>query len=120
LLVFRLGGSAEPLPPPAPAAPRWLPPPPPAGSAAAIDRGASLFSQHCAACHGVGAVGGGVTPDLRFVAPEIRTAFAAIVLDGALLSRGMPGLGDKLEPEDLAPILLYLSDRAHSQELPHR
>jgi len=120
LLVFRLGGRAEPLPPPAPAAPRSLPPPPPAGSAAAIDRGASLFTQHCAACHGAGAVGGGVTPDLRFVAPEIRAAFAAIVLDGTLLSRGMPGLADKLEPEDLAPILLYLSHRAHSQELPGR
>jgi quinohemoprotein ethanol dehydrogenase len=119
LLVFRLGGHADPLPPPAPAAKRSLPPPP-VGSAADIDRGASLFSLHCAACHGVGAVGGGVTPDLRFVAPEIRAAFEEIVLDGALLSRGMPGLAGTLEPEDLELILLYLSDRAHNQETPTR
>ncbi|HKK53779.1 MAG TPA: cytochrome c, partial [Myxococcota bacterium] len=117
LLVYRLDGDAEPLPPPPPAPPRSLPPPPPPSSPAserAIDRGASTFSEHCAACHGVGAVGGGVTPDLRFMAPSTRSAFAAIVLGGALQPRGMPSFAGVLEPADLRAIRLYLAKRAHA------
>ncbi|MAG32972.1 MAG: PQQ-dependent dehydrogenase, methanol/ethanol family [Deltaproteobacteria bacterium] len=114
LLVYRLGGDAPPLPAPPPAPPRFMPPPPAPGSQVAIERGASLFSEYCAACHGVGAVGGGVTPDVRFMAPAVRALFADIVLRGAFAARGMPGVGDRLEVADLEAILLYLADRAHA------
>jgi mono/diheme cytochrome c family protein len=114
VLAFRLDGRANPLPPPPPAPPRHLPPPPPEGSEVPIERGAALFSAHCAACHGVGAVGGGVTPDLRFSPPEIRDAFAEIVLDGAFSARGMPSFAATLSKTDLPPILLYLAQRAQA------
>ena len=52
---------------------------------------------HCSACHGVGAVGGGVLPDLRFLRPEARAGFAEIVLYGALRERGMPGFGSTFD-----------------------
>lgn len=34
---------------------------------AAIRIGASAFNQNCARCHGLGAVSGGIAPDLRFL-----------------------------------------------------
>ncbi len=114
LLVYRLGGDAKPLPPPPPAPPRSMPEAPPSDSGPSIGRGASLFSEHCAACHGVGAVGGGVTPDLRFMAPPARAAFESIVLGGALAPLGMPSFAARLEERDLHPILIYLAERAHA------
>ncbi len=37
---------------------------------AAVDIGASGFNQNCARCHGLGAVSGGLAPDLRFLEAE--------------------------------------------------
>ena len=37
---------------------------------AAVDIGASGYNQNCARCHGLGAVSGGVAPDLRFLEAE--------------------------------------------------
>lgn len=37
---------------------------------AAIDIGASGYNQNCARCHGLGAVSGGLAPDLRFLEAE--------------------------------------------------
>ncbi len=36
----------------------------------AIDIGASGFNQNCARCHGLGAISGGLAPDLRFLEAE--------------------------------------------------
>ncbi|MEI4487263.1 cytochrome c-550 PedF [Frigidibacter sp. MR17.14] len=36
----------------------------------AVDIGASAFTQNCARCHGLGAVSGGLAPDLRFLEAE--------------------------------------------------
>lgn len=33
----------------------------------AIDIGASGFNQNCARCHGIGAISGGIAPDLRYL-----------------------------------------------------
>ncbi|MEW6213432.1 MAG: PQQ-dependent dehydrogenase, methanol/ethanol family, partial [Acidobacteriota bacterium] len=60
-------------------------------SAEMIDKGASVFVQWCAVCHGVGAVGGGVLPDLRYSQPGIYNKFSEIVLDGTFSDVGMPG-----------------------------
>ncbi|MEO1067102.1 MAG: cytochrome c-550 PedF [Pseudomonadota bacterium] len=38
---------------------------------AAIDIGASGYNQNCARCHGLGAVSGGLAPDLRYLEAEI-------------------------------------------------
>ncbi len=37
---------------------------------AAVEIGASGYNQNCARCHGLGAVSGGLAPDLRFLEAE--------------------------------------------------
>jgi cytochrome c-550 PedF len=39
------------------------------GNKKAIEIGASAFNQNCARCHGIGAISGGIAPDLRYL-PE--------------------------------------------------
>lgn len=39
------------------------------GNKRAIEIGASAFNQNCARCHGIGAISGGIAPDLRYL-PE--------------------------------------------------
>ncbi len=78
---------------------------------ARVREGTRLFHQWCAACHGPLAIGGGSLPDLRRSRPEIYEALARIVLDGALLEKGMPAFGQWLGPEQVASIRAYLLDR---------
>lgn len=40
------------------------------GNKDAIETGASAFNQNCARCHGLGAVSGGIAPDLRALPPD--------------------------------------------------
>ena len=106
LLTFRLGGTAT-----LPAAPA-----PPSGAAPAsaklegeAKRGEGLYAANCAVCHGVGAVSGGVLPDLRHVSDEVNQNFEAIVLGGARVKQGMPSFAKRLSKADLAAIEAYLS-----------
>lgn len=43
----------------------WLEKNPYVGNKDAIELGASAYNQNCARCHGLGAVSGGIAPDLR-------------------------------------------------------
>ncbi|MEM9388342.1 MAG: cytochrome c-550 PedF [Pseudomonadota bacterium] len=43
----------------------WLEANPFEGNEAAIELGSSAYNQNCARCHGLGAVSGGIAPDLR-------------------------------------------------------
>ncbi len=43
----------------------WLEANPYVGNPEAIEIGASAYNQNCARCHGLGAVSGGISPDLR-------------------------------------------------------
>ncbi|HPI60198.1 MAG TPA: cytochrome c-550 PedF [Zoogloea sp.] len=45
----------------------WLPKNPYLGNKEAIRIGDSAFNQNCARCHGLGAVSGGIAPDLRYL-----------------------------------------------------
>lgn len=45
----------------------WLPENPFRANKRAIEIGASAFAQNCARCHGLGAVSGGIAPDLRYL-----------------------------------------------------
>jgi cytochrome c-550 PedF len=47
---------------------KWRDSNPYRGNAKAIEIGASAFNQNCARCHGLGAVSGGIAPDLRYLA----------------------------------------------------
>lgn len=73
--VFRLGGDARL---PERELVRLETPRPPAlrASASTLARGATAYQQFCAVCHGLGAVSGGLLPDLRR-APSLQDACGA-------------------------------------------
>ncbi|MCP3869189.1 MAG: cytochrome c-550 PedF [Gammaproteobacteria bacterium] len=48
----------------------WLEVNPYRGNADAAITGSSAYLQNCARCHGLGAVSGGIAPDLRLLPPE--------------------------------------------------
>lgn len=48
----------------------WVEVNPYRGNEAAIETGSSAYNQNCARCHGLGAVSGGIAPDLRLLPPE--------------------------------------------------
>jgi len=109
LLVFKLGGTAE-LPPleDAPPAPN---PPPLRASEDSVQRGARVYAQTCAQCHGQLAIGG--VKDLRFMSPETHAAFRDIVLEGTLVERGMGSFAGLLSEQDVADVHAYLIARAN-------
>jgi quinohemoprotein ethanol dehydrogenase len=115
LLTFKLGGSAV-LPPrePTPERVRAFSAPP-SVPAETISEGELLFARNCMACHGAGAVGGGVIPDLRHISPEVKAGFGAIVRGGALSARGMPAF-PRLETGQIDAILAYLQKRAFEEK----
>ena len=77
-----------------------------------IDKGGALFTQWCAVCHGVGAVGGGgLITALPMSKPEVFKMYKEIVLDGDYSSRGMPAFGKWLGNEDVEAIRAYILKR---------
>ena len=77
-----------------------------------VKRGQWVYGEKCTICHGVAAVAGGSAPDLRASkVPLSAEAFASIVRDGALMSRGMPPFTE-LGDDDLESIRHFLRERA--------
>jgi quinohemoprotein ethanol dehydrogenase len=113
VLAFKLGGTATlpPLPPPAP----LDPPPALTASADVVARGEFVYGQHCSICHGVGAVSGGSTPDLRRMSSATHADFATIVLGGSHSDRGMVSFSDVVTPADTDAVHAYLIKRAHDE-----
>ncbi len=110
LLVFALEGAApSPAPPPAPA--RMRPRFEVAAGAEALGRGAERYHQWCAVCHGIGAVGGGVLPDLRYAPDAVQRTFGEIVLGGIRADHGMPSFADVLSAEEVRWIQAYVLSR---------
>jgi quinohemoprotein ethanol dehydrogenase len=112
LFAFKLGGKA---PMPAIDVKRFIMiPPPPASDATAetIARGERLFSNTCAVCHGLMAIGAGVLSDLRYSSKAVHDNFDKIVLDGVLTKNGMASFADVLSKEDVEAIHSYIIDRA--------
>jgi quinohemoprotein ethanol dehydrogenase len=116
LLVFRLDAKGVELPPLPP--PSDVPPPPPLrASEAQIIEGRRLFGETCSRCHGDNAMGG--LKDLRFMTPETRAQFDAIVMDGIRKDKGMVGFKDLLSADDAAAINAYLIARANEDYQDH-
>ena len=115
VLAFKVGGAAV-LPPPPPQETRELAPPPATASSAAVAAGAALFGRYCAPCHGDGAVGGGVIPDLRTSRFLGTDFFYEIVLNGALKGAGMASFAPELGHEEAAAIEAYLVKRANEDK----
>jgi quinohemoprotein ethanol dehydrogenase len=109
LLVFKLGGTAT-LPPLAEAAPITEPPPLMADEDT-VRRGAKLFADTCAVCHGQMAQGG--VKDLRHMDAATHASFDDIVLKGIRASRGMASFASLLSPDDAAAIHAYVISRAN-------
>ncbi|BAI74058.1 cytochrome C (plasmid) [Azospirillum sp. B510] len=82
------------------------------GNQRAIEIGASAFNQNCARCHGLGAVSGGIAPDLRYL--EKGDAgdewFKERVTNGSIRNgvTYMPKFGDALGQEALWSIRSWL------------
>ncbi len=111
LLTFKLGGNA--VLPEASNTMRQLPD----FSKTKVDpavaqQGFAVFDRYCINCHGTGAVGGGVTPDLRY-SPLLMSAEAwkQVVIDGVLSERGMVSFGAEVSPEDAEAVRQYVITR---------
>jgi quinohemoprotein ethanol dehydrogenase len=109
LLVYRLGGSAQ-LPVHEREA-RELAAIPAELDAELVKRGSLTYHRWCMPCHGAGAVGGGVLPDLRRSDAPIYEALGAVVLEGARAGAGMPRFDAWLGADDVTAIRAYLLAR---------
>jgi quinohemoprotein ethanol dehydrogenase len=72
-----------------------------------IARGADLYGERCAMCHGGGAASGGSIADLRYAAPATYEILDSIVRQGAYQGLGMPRF-DWFSDADIEAILSYL------------
>jgi quinohemoprotein ethanol dehydrogenase len=109
LLVFKLGGNVQ-LPPIKPEE-KTPDPPPVTASEQTIARGAKLFADTCAQCHGQQALGG--VKDLRKMTRETHGKFNDIVLKGIYQDKGMANFSDLLKPDEVDAIHGYLIARAN-------
>lgn len=78
-----------------------------------VAKGAAFYG-NCVACHGYGTyTNDEVVPDLRR-SPMLlhKDAFASVVHDGILESRGMVSFADRMSREDVEALRAYLVDRA--------
>jgi quinohemoprotein ethanol dehydrogenase len=108
ILTFKLDGGAVPKPGLLPDLP-FPTPPHREGTRTEIARGDILYSRYCSRCH---VFGRGELPDLRKVASLPPRGFDAIVLKGALESKGMARWDDVLSAADATAIQDYLIDQA--------
>jgi quinohemoprotein ethanol dehydrogenase len=77
-----------------------------------VAQGQLLYTQWCAVCHGLAAVGGGgVLPGLPLSQPEVFQMYKDIVLDGSYANRGMPAFGTYLSPAEVEAIRAYIIQR---------
>ena len=107
--MFRLGGTVQL--PPLKADEKAPDPPPVTASEAVIARGAQLYAQTCAVCHGQQAMGG--VKDLRRMTRETHGRFNDIVLKGIYGDKGMASFADLLKADEVEAIHGYLIARAN-------
>jgi quinohemoprotein ethanol dehydrogenase len=80
-----------------------------------IQHGSSLFNQYCGTCHFVIGSGGGNIPDLGYSSEAIHKIFKEILLQGALIKKGMPNFSGKLSESDVTDIHNYILATAKGQ-----
>jgi len=115
LLVFALYGKTQ-LPPNKPYTPLPLNPPPATAAAAVVDAGRGRYSQYCSICHGEEGQsrGGAAFPDLtRSAMLYSQESFDTVVLQGALVERGMGNFVDSLTANDTQAIRAFIIARAN-------
>ncbi len=111
LVAFSLDGAADMPAQPPPYFAKPIEAPEFAVDADMVAQGALEFGA-CLACHGLDAMAAGMAPDLRASAVPLEAAsFAAVVRDGALVTRGMPGTPGMTDAQ-LEALRHYIRQRA--------
>ena len=93
----------------------WLAKNPYSKDKEAIRIGSSAFNQNCARCHGLGAVSGGIAPDLRYLVPgDDDEYFYGRVMSGSVRNgvTYMPPFGEIFSQEAIWSIRSWL-DSVH-------
>ena len=113
LMVFKLGAKAK-LPALADTVVTKPTPPESTADAATIAKGKHIYDTNCVVCHGDHVISSGLIPDLRW-SPMLAAdeAIQAVVLDGALTSRGMPAFKDVLNKDDVKMLRAYIISAAN-------
>ena len=76
-----------------------------------VPLGQISFAQRCSACHGPNGLSGGAAPDLlRSQIPVNADAFALLLKEGPLVSRGMPRFAD-IDPGEREALRQYIQQR---------
>lgn len=112
LLVYKLGAAGT-VPKLELAKAQFPAPPPQKANARTIQAGLAAYNGNCAVCHGIGAEGAGVIPDLRMSASLSDPAyFKEVVIDGRLAAQGMVSFAQWVTPADAEAIRAYLISEA--------
>ena len=112
VMVFKLGGDAEPPAPPQDT--RQMPKPAAVtADAATLEHGEVVYHRHCGYCHGDGLRTGGVTPDLRWASSQTHEIWQDIVLGGVLKARGMVSFSEYVSEDDAEAIRQYVLSEAN-------
>ncbi|VWX53317.1 PQQ-dependent dehydrogenase, methanol/ethanol family [Novosphingobium sp. 9U] len=114
LLAFALDGKAQ-LPSSAPPdlAVHPLDDPTYRIDTASLQEGRTIYTWHCAICHGVDVISSGApAPDLRESAIALsREGLRQVVLDGVLVKNGMPAF-EELQPKDVDGLYNFIRAEA--------
>jgi alcohol dehydrogenase (cytochrome c)/quinohemoprotein ethanol dehydrogenase len=83
------------------------------GTDADVSAGFPLFTNMCSGCHGDAAVGGGITPDLRW-SPLAKDAAAwkSVVIDGVRKDNGMVSFAQFIDAKAAEQIRAYVTMRS--------
>jgi quinohemoprotein ethanol dehydrogenase len=109
--VFRLDGSAR-LPARELVPLEMARPPAIRATQSTIEHGAMVYTQFCMACHGYGAISGGVLPDLRR-APSLQDAQVwRQTVHGARAENGMPDFSQWVADADAEAVRAYVAREA--------
>ena len=86
------------------------------GTEAQIQAGAVFYSRSCGGCHGGGARGNGLNPDLRY-SPITADAAAwkGVVIDGTRTENGMISFAEKYSEDDAEAMRAFVVSQAHQQ-----
>ena len=111
ILTYKLGseGTLPEFVPPV----LTLDPPPRVADAEVVALGKQRYADRCMVCHGDGAVGGGVIPDLRYLDAEKHQMWMGIVLGGLHQDKGMVSFAGILSPEEVEAIQAFVINRAN-------